>query len=1663
MKFRLFTLLMLTLFSFSSFGQKKMLIPQLLSGNKFNLTMAPSTHEFFDGVQTNTFGFNGEVLGPTLVFRQGTNVDIKVTNRIGEISTLHWHGMHVAAENDGGPHTTISPNETWNPKFKIRDKASTMWYHPHLHTHTNDHVLMGLAGMIIIQDDEEMALDLPRAYGFDDFPVVLQSKTFDGNKQIVLGMNDNDTEFMANATRNAYIDVPANVIRLRLLNGSSQRVYNFGLSNNDDFYVIGTEGGLLGAPVRKKKMLIAPGERVEILIDLTQLSGETIALRNFGAGIPRGYYGAKTIGMGPNAGGGNYGANPLNGGNFDMLTLKVGAKSNRGVNSIPNTLVEQISYDPNNIDKGRNFTFSSAGGMMSVNGPFRINGQSFNMNVINETVDLGNTEIWSFTNMTAVAHPFHIHDVQFYVLDINGQAPPPEWQGRKDVILVPPFRGTVRFITKFEDFANDKVPYMYHCHMLTHEDQGMMGQFVVVGDPVVEPDPITLIDSEINNASCRFSEDGSISLNIEGENPPFTVYWNTNDSNNGELTDISAGVYSATIFDSKNNSLEVGPFQVGFNSNGVNASVNEIVDANCSELGSIDIQINSGTPESFLWSNGSTTEDAVDLEVGTYSLTITGTGGCTTVLDDLTVEGANPPIAQITTDNFSLDCLNTAWDIDASASTIHDGDIISWTTDEGQITSNMDELVVSIDKAGTYTLSISNENGCSSEASITIENAEVPVANIDFQGPLNCNQPCITLNGNESSDGENIQRNWTTLDGMITSGTTSDYEITICESGTYDLTVVNNENGCSSTASAIVTEDKTAPNFQIQGNHNLTCYNESTTLTPTNLNENFEYNWSDSNGDIGNDSEITINNAGSYQLSVTNPENGCVATEIFDVVEDKSSPIIQLSVSNEITCAQNTATIQVDVQNNAGTTFNWTLPNGETNVDDINTLNVNETGIYTLVATGVNGCKTTEMIEVTGSSDVPDASASANGNITCNTTMVTLSASSTNDNVSYEWVGPNGFTSSEQNPATEMAGTYTLTITNEFGCSATSVVEVSENTSLPQINNISGFKACENSGLNIDVAGDNLSFEWVGPNGFTSNEQNPSLEIAEDGDYICYVSNEFGCTSQVTTQLEDKTDYPVILNTNGLVNCNESTLNIQTESNDNYTYSWTGPNGFTSNEQNPDFDFTDGTYACEVTSEGGCVTYSEAVINIDTENPDVNVQGGTLDCNTPEINLSTQSNDTNLTYNWEGPNGFESTDANPSIDQAGAYILTATNPKNGCKSEKTVTVLENKETYETSLETITLDCDNVITNLPSTVENHEVTWTSPNGTLVSDEISDPGEYQGHFMIANGCEGIAKLTINADKDIPEFEMVSTPITCKVSKAVLSIEIATPYRSVAWSGPGITSDNKFQANPEVEKLGVYSAKVTGENGCEETKENTVVKAPDLDVAVQEVTNISCFGLSDGKVDFELVTGTPPLFYDETKTTNLVAGSYTVEIADDNGCTENIFFEVIQPDAIDITFDEIKDATNGTLGQAKATVTGGTAPYTYLWDDNSTESKNKNLSAGEHSVTITDANGCSQEMTITIEMASGLESIAALNYFKVNPNPNHGFFTIQLKFETPSDFEIQLVSVLGNEVYFGKVTHQKTFKNTIDVSSLSAGTYFLKVNADGGQAVKKIVILD
>ncbi|MFA7273781.1 MAG: multicopper oxidase domain-containing protein [Crocinitomicaceae bacterium] len=462
-------------------AQTPLLVPDTLVGPNITLTMHKDSVQFFPtGSKTYTYAYNQySYLGPTLIFEKGQNMNMVVNNNINDTTTLHWHGIHLPSNCDGGPHTKIMAGDSWNPQFTVMDKAATYWYHPHMHMKTAIQAIKGAAGIIIVRDPNEAALSLPRKYGVDDFPLVIQCQQYDANNQAMpLGMQDSTIMVngaMANNGHSVFGNFPAQIVRLRILNGSGERAFNFGLSGNIPFKQIASDGGLLNQPFDTTRVRLSPGERAEIVINLTGMEGQIIHLMSYASELPMGVQGGPTM---PMPAGSPPMDSPLNGVDFNVLQINVVSQTANPITTIPTVLENDLALDPATADVTRTIRFT-ADSLMVMDGPFYFNDSSFNMDRIDLIIPLNNTEVWKLVNETMVGHPFHIHDIQFYLVDRNGSLPHDGEKGRKDVVFIPT-GDSVLFVTKFEDFADSVIPYMYHCHILMHEDAGMMGQFLVV-------------------------------------------------------------------------------------------------------------------------------------------------------------------------------------------------------------------------------------------------------------------------------------------------------------------------------------------------------------------------------------------------------------------------------------------------------------------------------------------------------------------------------------------------------------------------------------------------------------------------------------------------------------------------------------------------------------------------------------------------------------------------------------------------------------------------------------------------------------------------------------------------------------------------------------------------------------------------------------------------------------------------------------------------------------------------------------------------------------------------------------------------------------------------------------------------------------------------------
>ena len=434
-----------------STGENELKIPTLLSRDNeedivYTVRAQKGKTEIVDGTKTNTYGYNGSFLGPMLRFEKGDTVKIRTINELDEETTFHWHGLEVAADADGGPHDALQPGEEKVIEFEVTQEASTLWFHPHPHGKTSEQVYNGLAGLIYIDDENSKSLQLPNVYGENDVPLIFQDRVFDDENQLNYKsvMNEDGTigdTLLINGTLNPKLTVNKEKVRLRLLNGSNARNYTFKLNTGDSFVQIATDGGFLNEPVTLNEVTLTPSERAEIVVDFSKLdNGSDLALINEEGTI--------------------------------LLPFELSDAGGK-VTKVPGVMNDfSLSDEEINLPVTKKIELFGMMNMVS------INGKKFDPERIDFTQQQGVTEVWEIYNkpdmMGGMIHPFHIHGAQFKIISRNGETPPENERGWKDSISVAPDE-TVKIAIQFKH----KGVYMFHCHILEHEDNGMMGQVKV--------------------------------------------------------------------------------------------------------------------------------------------------------------------------------------------------------------------------------------------------------------------------------------------------------------------------------------------------------------------------------------------------------------------------------------------------------------------------------------------------------------------------------------------------------------------------------------------------------------------------------------------------------------------------------------------------------------------------------------------------------------------------------------------------------------------------------------------------------------------------------------------------------------------------------------------------------------------------------------------------------------------------------------------------------------------------------------------------------------------------------------------------------------------------------------------------------------------------------
>ncbi len=1025
-------------------------------------------------------------------------------------------------------------------------------------------------------------------------------------------------------------------------------------------------------------------------------------------------------------------------------------------------------------------------------------------------------------------------------------------------------------------------------------------------------------------------------------------------------------------------------------------------------------------------------------EAGSYRVQVAAGAGCDSLSLPVTLTLAPPVVATIATPGGTLlTCSQTALALQASS-----GDTFAWS---GNLGSSANATATA---PGTYSVTVTDSaTGCSATASATVtQSVNLPDASA-AGGTLTCSDPVILLQGNSGTPG--VTYAWTGPNGFVFNGQNPPVNLT----GSYTLTVSNPANGCAATAVAIVSGDTALPSALIStpSGTQITCATNSVPLQAPAV-AGHSYAWS---GGLGNNASANTAMPGAYTVTVTNTANSCTATGSVTVTQNNVLPNVSAS-GGALTCAQPFVILQ-GASLTPGVSFQWSGPNGFASGQSNPPVNV--AGTYALTVTNPqNGCTAGATTSVSQNNTLPVVSLSTpNGTaVTCALPFVPLNASASGP-VVYAWSGPNGFSFNAPNPAVNVAGAYTVTVTNTTSsCSATASTTVSLNNTPPAAAvNLpdSSHLTCAQPTVVLEVFGGD-SQNWSGPNGFTFNGSAPSVSLP--GFYTVTVTNASnGCTAAVVVTVTQNKTTPNATAAAGTITCAQPAAMLQgLSSTQGVTWLWSGPGGFTSDVQNPAVS-SGGTYLLTVTNpQNGCTATATATVQQNLTPPPVSValpEGGQLTCAKPAVLLQaavpgsngyvwsgpsgfvfngpapavnvagpytvvvtslangcTATATANITenktppvagvtapagllltcvqsfvalqgtgggtYAWAGPNGFQLSDPNASVNIAGLYTLTVTNPANGCTATTTADILEDKTPPVAAVSPANAQ---ITCSQPSTVlqgsGGGSYSWAGPGGfasALQNPSISVGGTYVLTVTNAlNGCTDTATVGVSTDQTTPGINAAGGQLSCQTGTAILLGGSDTPGAQLSWSGPGGFVFNG--PSPSVNQSGVYTFTVTHPiSGCTATKEVTVAPPLILTPAVSgrdklcpggTLTLTAESGFAGG---YKWSNGATTAEITVNKT-----GDYTVTVTDGDQCTGT--------KTVVITLAELPEpAIAGPsilCSGSNITLDAGDGYEQYDWSGGQETQTITVDMAGPYGVVVTDTNGCTGSATAIVDIVA------------------------------------------------------------------------------------------
>ena len=1067
---------------------------------------------------------------------------------------------------------------------------------------------------------------------------------------------------------------------------------------------------------------------------------------------------------------------------------------------------------------------------------------------------------------------------------------------------------------------------------------------------VSEPTELEVLASRFD-ASCKDADDGSINVTVSGGTTPYTFNWSTGETTE-DIDNLAPGLYTVEVADANNCTVNISieilePEIIVVTANATDASC-----ANGSD-GTIDLDVTGGTPPySYLWSDGSTGSSLEDLSTGTYNVIVTDANGCT---GEATAIIEAPEALQLTTTKRDVGCSRGS---DGSINLEVSGGTTPYfyTWSNGSVSQDIDDLEI-----GTYSVTVTDGNGCRAFTSVTIENAP--------RLELNITTTNITCNGADDGTAELSLEGGTAPYRIIWSTGAETNNISGLAAGNYTVIVIDN-NGCRERASATITEPEALICQSIVPTNatGAGLANGNIDLTPEGGTTPYSYEWS--NGATSQDLENVA--AGTYTVIITDANN---CTTSCSATINEPSPLSCLIDAADVSCDNgNDGTLTVTAEGGSGQ-FEYSLNNIDFTTSNI--FNNLPAGNYTVYVRDLNEQSITsscfaDIFEPEGMSlsfATTDASCfdSEDGS-------VELTVTGGTGPYSFNW--DNGDSSEDINFVGE--GTYSVIVTDANGCSIEGDVVVFAPDEIfidiVQLVDVSCFGG-DDGGFDV------FAFDGTPPYEFSAvhlqtNENFDNFGSLPAGDYIVYALDDNGCVQEEFVTIDQPDPLSVNVTTDD-VSCKDGSdgsinLNIFGGTTP-YDIDWsTGSNGTSIN------NLAVGTYAATITDENGCQEFIEVSIT-EPSLLELSTVATNASCNNGSdgsINLIVVGGTTPYSYSWS--NGSTTQDLNNI--PAGIYTVTVTDV-NGCEAIIS-DLIEQPVSMGVSVNIDNVSCfgesDGVIDlTISGGVTPYTFAWS--NGATTED-IGNlaAGTYTVTITDSNNCEVIEQVEVT-QRSLLTVTGNGVDVSCfDGNDASISLNVTggRPPYNYSWSN-GSTTENLSNLG-----IGTYTVTVTDQNDCEATTSVVIEQPAPLSLEATPLA-VLCYDGNDGSISLTVSGGTAPYSYEWSNgattrnLSNLIAGDYEVVVTDNNGCTATITTTVIQPNAF-VCESIIPTAATGkglSNGSIDLSVAGGTAPYSYQWSNGATTQDINGLAAGTYGVTITDANNCITSCTATVDEPTGV----------------------------------------------------------------------------------------